>query len=186
MRNAVVALTGAMMLTGAAQASTVLTFDGFGDCVTAEVTITAGSTAEGCDFGTSPNGTRALVRSGKGIFESFWTAVFATPVSGVSVDLGDFGVDEDRLFLSGFIGATLVEEVTVDIGASFEGMKTLSLGASGLTSIVFGTREIGFGGIYADNLTFTASGAPSVIPLPAAGWLLLGGLAALGALRRRA
>jgi len=167
-----------------AHAATI-TFNAAGDCISAAVSITKGAAHEACQVGGSPNGTSALV--GTGATDSFWTAVFTAIQSDVSIDLGDFNQDEDRLYLTAFdAGANALGTVTFDIAAAFSGMHTLSFSAPGIKSIEFGTLGnteggLGFGGIYADNLTWTASAVPAPATLP----LLLTGLGALGLARRR-
>ncbi|MBY4894861.1 hypothetical protein KUL25_19050 [Rhodobacteraceae bacterium N5(2021)] len=176
---------GVLALSVSAASATTLEFDNVADCATSEVTITGGVGNEACGLGFSPNGTSALVRSTiPNSADSFWTATFSTLMENVSVDLGDNGSDADRLFLSAFDAAnTLLETVTLDISSSSVTMHTLTLLSTNIASITFGTTgELGLGGIYADNLSFTQVAA---IPLPAGGLLLLGGLAGLIAARRR-
>lgn len=165
-----------MMLLGAGAAqATTLTFDTNADCSTSEVSIASPGPIFGpCGLGGSPNGTSALVQLGDGV--SYWVAVFTSVVSNVSIDLGDFNQDADRLFLWAWDenNNDLLPNAEVDIAANFTGMVTLSLALSGIKSIVFGVYG---SGVYADNLTFTP--APRV-PLPAALPLLLTGLGGLG------
>lgn len=181
-----VLLVGALTLAAGAAQATVLTFDSTADCSTPEVTITAGSAAGACS-GTSsgPGGSAMLVRSSaRG--DSFWTATFSSLMGGISVDLGDFNADEDRLFVSAFDALdALLETVTLDISASDRTMHTLSLTATNVAKITFGiTGDLGTGsGIYADNLTFSSAMSP--IPLPAGGLLILTGLGGLALMRRR-
>jgi hypothetical protein len=109
-------------------------------------------------------------------------------VSDVSIDLGDFNADADRLFLWAWDkDGNDLGFVLHDITADFSGMVTLSLVLSGIKSVAFGTigalfdgdpDGLGFGGIYADNLTFTP--AVSAVPLPAALPLLASALGGLG------
>ena len=180
-----VLLAGALTLAAGAAQATVLTFDSTADCSTAEVTITAGAAAGACSGSSGPGGSAMLVRSSsRG--DSFWTATFASLVDGISVDLGDFNADADRLFVSAFDALdALLETVTLDIVASDSTMHTLSLSATNVAKVTFGiTGDLGTGsGIYADNLTFSAGMSP--VPLPAGGLLILTGLGGLALMRRR-
>ncbi|MGV6850324.1 MAG: VPLPA-CTERM sorting domain-containing protein [Marinibacterium sp.] len=171
------------MVVGASAAhATTLSLGSTADCSTPEVTITADAAAGACQIGGSPAGA-ALVKSG--LNDTFWTASFTGTVTGVSIDLGDHNADADRLFLSAFdSGNNNIETVTLDILSSSRIMHTLSLVSTGIAKITFGTTgEIGRGGIYAQNLNFTPETSP--VPIPAAGFLLMGGLGGLAALRRR-
>ncbi|EKE43075.1 hypothetical protein OCGS_2666 [Oceaniovalibus guishaninsula JLT2003] len=60
-----------------------------------------------------------------------------------------------------------------------------ALSQPGVTGRAFAEAEReGGGGFYTTFVSFPAA-PPAVVPLPAAGWLLIGGLGALAALRRR-
>ena len=178
------------VLAGAASATT-LTFDSDADCTGPAVTITAGAgngpcaSIPGFFLSNSPNGTSALTASSQR-GNDFWTATFASLASGVSIDLGDFNADADRLFVNAYDAANaLIEAITLDIDPSDATMHTLALASTGIKSITFGiTGDLGTGtGIYADNLTFDA--ATPEVPLPAAGLMLLAAVGGLGAMRRR-
>ena len=172
---------------GSGAQATTLTFDTTADCSTAEVAITAGAAASACGlWPSSPNGTSSLVRSTiSNPSDSFWTATFTSLMSMVSIDLGDFNSDPDRLFLSAFDSSdALLGTVTMDIASSSTSMHTLNLAFANISSVTFGvTGDLGRGGMYADNLTFSNDVAP--VPLPAGLGLLAAGLFGLGAAGRR-
>ena len=173
----------AVALLAAPATATTLTFDTPDDCTTEAVTILAAGT-DPCFVYAIPsgsaNGTPLLQAAGVGT--SFWTASFDRPASAVSVELGDNGSDADELFLSGFKGGTLVEQVLAVLPAGVTGLTTLSLVGAGFDAIRFGaTDRLGTGGIQADNLSF----AVAPIPLPATAWMMLAALGAAGLARRR-
>ena len=183
-------LASALFLSASAAQATVLSFDDVSDCsVPSEVTITGGVGNEACGISGGPNGTSSLVRSTvPDVLDSYWVAVFDFDVSNVSIDLGDFAADPDRLFLWAWDAANnFLGSVELDTLASDNTMHTLSLAFTNVRSISFGTigalfpgdpNGLGLGGIYADNLTYTRT--PSEVPVPAALPLLLTGLGGLG------
>lgn len=178
-------VAGALMLMSQGANAAVLTFDSAADCSSPGVTITAGAAAEACFTSTAPGGSTALLRSTIGNpADTFWTATFSSLVSGISIDLGDFNADADRLFISAFnLADELIETVTLDILDTEIELQTLSLTSIDVVKITFGvTGEIGLGGIFADNLTYTTLAA---VPLPAGGLLLIGALGGLGFAGRR-
>ena len=102
-------------------------------------------------------------------------ASFSTPVSSVSIDLGDYGQDRDTLSLSAFSGANASGSATDTLAAdqtSTFTFRTLSLSAAGIQSITFGgtfssdtTSTNDFtNSLFADNLTVNAS---TTVPEPA-------------------
>ena len=103
----------------------------------------------------------------------------------VSVELGDYDQDSDRLFLEVFDAAdNLIGYTDLVIPETFVGMETLSLSAPNISYAVFGARDAGKGSsVYADNFTFEE--IAQVIPSPGA--IMLGsiGVAVVGWLRRR-
>jgi len=106
-------------------------------------------------------------------------ASFSTPVSSVSIDLGDYGQDRDTLSLSAFSGAnasgallgSATDTLAADQTSTFT-FRTLSLSAAGIQSITFGgtfssdtTSTNDFtNSLFADNLTVNAS---TTVPEPA-------------------
>lgn len=173
--TSLLAASALFMAAGMAQATT-LTFASTADCNTSEVSIASppGGSFGPCALGGSPGGS-ALVQLGEGL--SYWEAVFTNVVSNVSIDLGDFNQDADRLFLWAWDASNVMIGFTeLDIAADFVGMQTLTLALSGVKSVAFGVYG---SGIYADNLEYTVD-TPAV-PVPAALPLLLTGLGALGA-----
>ncbi len=114
----------------------------------------------------APNGTQGILE---------WTfptqkelrADIASGATFVSVDLGDYGSDEDRLFLEIFDASnTSLGFTDLVIPSGFTGMKTLSLSASNIAYAVFGARDAGGGSsVHADNFEFTPIPTPSAIIL---------------------
>lgn len=172
----------ACVLASGASATTI-TFDRDRECITEEVTITAGPLNNYCVVSEGPVGSNAMVKGGQDA--SYWLASFDALVDFVSIDLGDFGGDADELFLATINSFNEVTGVvTKTIGAGISGMHTLSLSIANTSAIAFGvTGYEGDGGIYADNLTFNTQ--VSAVPIPASALLFGTALAGLGALRRR-
>lgn len=169
---------------GSAAQATTLTFDTAADCSTADVSIATGAGAACSLSSTAPSGSSSIVVTGQTV--SYWTATFSSLMGMVSVDLGDNNSDEDSLFLTAFdAGNTLLGTTTLNIAASSTAMHTLSLTFANISSVTFGTSGVlGFGGIYADNLTFSP-GNVAPVPLPAGLGLLVASLFGLGVAGRR-
>lgn len=119
-----------------------------------------------------PNGTQGLL-AGSAPFEEL-RADIAGGASSVAVDLGDFGMDSDRLFLEIFDSAnTSLGYTDLVIPGSFVGMETLSLSASNIAYAIFGARDALSGSsVYSDNFTYDST------PIPAPGAILVAGLGA--------
>lgn len=161
-----------------AQAAT-LDFDTVGNCAGGPgVTFTILSSSS-CSVRNTPNGTNGLSLLSPTTQQV--RADFTDTVSFVSVDLGDFGADNDTVFIRAFDSANVLlgSQFRNNLGAR---LGTVSVAAANISYAIFGTT-IDAGFISADNFTFTPE-TPAV-PLPAGGALLLTGLAALAIGRRR-
>jgi len=127
---------------------------------------------------TSPNGTPALLgngtTSGGSLLASQWTATFASLQNSVSIDLGDFGGDQDIVYLTAFNASNIqIGTVSQTLAIGFNGMVRLNLTVPDIKSIRFGQSNDP-GGIFADNLTFSPVPIPAVLPVFAAAVGFLG------------
>ncbi|MEM9049700.1 MAG: VPLPA-CTERM sorting domain-containing protein [Pseudomonadota bacterium] len=109
-------------------------------------------------------------------------------VRNISVDVGDFGGDEDNSFLKAYdADGVLIAKQRLKIPANLDGMVTLSVSADvDIYKIKFGTQKSDQfpNSVYADNLTYDYTDMAAV-PLPAGGLLLMTALAGLGLATRR-
>lgn len=129
--------------------------------------------------GTTPNGTFGLLDNNTPRKEL--RADISSGTTFVSVDLGDYDADSDRLFLEVFdTGNNSLGYTDLVISSDFVGMQTLSLSALNIAYAVFGARDaVNGSSVYADNFTFES--------VPAPGAILLGsiGIGLVSWLRRR-
>lgn len=88
----------------------------------------------------------------------------ADPLTSVSVDLGDFGGDDDVVFLEIFSSANVSLGLTeFHQAAGFAGMTTLTLSAADIAYAMFGARDTGNGStVFADNFSYQ----PQAVPEP--------------------
>lgn len=173
-------------LTGVAQAAptvTVIDFESFPGGDPTSYTV-SGATFTGTGGGNlwagiGPNGTLGLL-AGSSPLEELRADIAGGAIS-VSVDIGDFDGDSDRLFLEIFdSGGTSLGYTDLVIAPEFVGMQTLSLSAPNIAFAIFGAREaLGGSSVYSDNFTYET--------IPAPGAILLGtiGVSLVGWLRRR-
>ena len=180
------AVAACLGLTGVAQAAptvTVIDFESFpgGDPISYTV---SGATFTGTGGGAlwtglGPNGTLGLL-AGSGLLEELRADIAGGAIS-VSVDIGDYDADSDRLFLEIFdSGGTSLGYTDLVIAPEFVGMETLSLSAPNIAYAIFGARDAVSGSsVYSDNFTYER--------IPAPGAILLGsiGVSLVGWLRRR-
>ena len=124
----------------------------------------------------APNGTRGLIGVSPPLPEL--RADIAGGANYVAVDLGDYDVDTDRLFLEVFdSNDTSLGFIDLLISAEFEGMETLSLFAPDIAYVIFGARDALLGSsVFADNFTFdNIEIFPLVINNPNGGEVLASG-----------
>lgn len=148
-------------------------------------TITAGG--ELIDSLTTSGGSRGILANGSP--RAVFRADFATLAHAVSVDLGDFGVDPDEIFLEAYNSANVLLGASVlTLSANDELMHTLSANFANTSYVLFGSRlpSINGNSVLADNLTFSLSGGGGAVPEPTSWALMIAGFGlAGGALRRR-
>jgi hypothetical protein len=184
MIRAIKLLAGAALLAiGSSAEATTITFAGFaGGTSYSALGVTITASGQNILGTTTPNGTTGILADGTP--RSTFTAVFDVLTNSVSVDLGDFGTDPDDIFLQAFgLGDVPLGEVSQLLSATDTSMHTLSINASGISYVVFGSRAPSLNGssVYADNLTFDAP-----VPEPTTWALMLAGFAAIGwRVRRR-
>jgi hypothetical protein len=124
----------------------------------------------------APNGTRGLI----GVYPPLpeLRADIAGGANYIAVDLGDYDVDTDLLFLEVFdSNDTSLGYIDLLIDAQFEGMETLSLFSPNIAYAIFGARDALLGSsVFADNFTFdTIEIIPLAINEPNGGEILVPG-----------
>jgi hypothetical protein len=115
-------------------------------------------------------GTRTLSPFAHGTTDDFFRVNFSTPVTGVSIQLGDFAADSDRAFLRAFSGlsggGSLLDSTSLDYGLGSLPVDVgfLAVSGAGIRSIEFGGGSTDFpNSLYWDNLQLRGA-----VPSPAA------------------
>ncbi len=138
-------------------------------------------------------GARSLVPFFQ-ISETAFIGNFSQSVTGVSIDMGDFGADTDTLLLQAYSGlngtGTLLGSQTlllpVPVGGFSFSFLTLSVTATGINSIRFiGGSTVGANSVFYDNINVTFNPTQTAVPEPATMILLGTGLAGVVAKVRR-
>lgn len=192
MKNTLIGVSLALLVSAsaAAAATTTIDFESFADGTDLTgvdlggVSITAGGATVRIS-NPVPNGTHGI-ETVPFSNTSLFRADFLVPVSMVSVDLGDFGGDEDNLLIEAYdFGNTFIASSSATLASGVSDMIALSVSGANIGYVLFGSSlSAQFpNSVYADNLTFSADMA--VIPLPATAILMMSAFAAFGALRRR-
>ncbi len=189
---ALAAAFGFAVATAAHAAPVTVDFEGFAsgtDLTGATIgmmTLSAGGeTIEVTDLVPGAGSSRAIQTNpfeGTNLFR----ADFSTSITAFSVDLGDFGPsDDDLLTIAAYTsGGTLLDSNSFQYGTAGSYLHTMSVAAANIGYVLFGGGSRQFPqSVFADNITYTA--AVSTVPLPAGGLLLLSGLGAFAASRRR-
>lgn len=134
---------------------------------------------------SNPNGTIGLLSNAYPDPFSTLRGDIAGGANLVSVDLGDFGADEDLVFLAAYDASnTLLAYADALLGESFTGMFTVSVTSSALIDhVIFGsTFPSGSGSsVYADNFSYDVRGP---VPEPQTWALLIAGFGLAGAALR--
>ena len=178
-------LAGAALLAaGSAAGATTIGFGGYAGGATtfSQLGVTITANGQIIDAATTPNGTTGIIADGTP--RSTFTAVFDVLTDSVSVDLGDFGFDQDEIFLQAFgLGGTPLGETSLLLAGDDSAMHTLTISQTGISYVVFGSTVPSLNGssVYADNLIFDAP-----VPEPATWAMMLLGFTGIGwRLRRR-
>lgn len=112
-------------------------------------------------------------------------ADFASPTTFVSVAMGDFGQDEELLFLRAFdADGNLLDEALLNLAIEPDGGPTLSVLALGIAYVLFGSTGQFPNSVYFDNFTYEAADTAEIAE-PASLTLAAAGLGAFGLLRLR-
>lgn len=110
-------------------------------------------------------------------------------VRNVSVEVGDFGFDEDNAFIKAYNKAgDLIGKYRTKVPEGVAGMVTLSISTTeDIHKVKFGTQldDLFPNSVYADNLTYDYDEMTAAVPLPAGGLLMITALAGLGFVARR-
>ena len=135
------------------------------------------------DFSPTPDGSNGLLAEDESLNLLPIRADIASGAISVSVDLGDFNVDADDLFLEAYSSSdVLVGSDSTSIPGTFVGMETLSVVTPGIAYAIFGgVSARGFSSVFVDNFTFEIP-EPSTLALAAIGFV---GLAGFGWQRKR-
>lgn len=179
MNRAIKLLAGAMLLAaGTSAGATTITFDGFaGGTSYSALGVTITAAGQNILAPDTPNGTTGILSDGSP--RPPFTAVFDVLSNSVSVDLGDFGSDQDEIFLQAFgLGGVSLGESSLLLSELDTSMHTLSINAAGISYVIFGSRAPSLNGssIYADNLTFEAA----AVPEPSSWAMMIAGFAFVG------
>lgn len=209
------AFLASMTITSAAQAATVIGFDGvrdfffYGDDFPPETYVEDGVTIGGSPAGNDADGivhmddagtlwSNFISASTGGLFSALAVTIYGLPQYSYIDDGTDIiNIPHRNVWFRGFVDGAQVAELgyssglsgfdaQVRLGADFSSLDYFTVTAE--TEYVEGMvcADAPCGHFDLDNLIVGAAGEVlPPVPLPAAGWLLLGAIGALGVMRRR-